>query len=157
MDVVLIIIGIILILIGIIGSVVPVLPGPPISFVALLLLQFRETAAFTWSFIVWWAVITVIVTVLDYFIPVAGTRRYGGTKSGMIGTFAGLVAGIFIFPPFGLIFGPIVGAWIGEVVGGKAYNEAYRPAFGSFMGFLAGTVLKLIASVVMAYYFFINI
>ena len=156
MDVAIVIIGIIMIITGIIGSIVPVLPGPPLSFIALLLLQFREEPAFTWKFIVVWGGITLLVTLVDFLIPLLGAKKYGGTRSGIIGCFVGLVAGIF-FAPIGLIVGPFIGALLGEIIGGKTIETALKPAIGSFVGFLFGTVLKLIAASVMAFYFFSNL
>lgn len=156
MEWILISIGIVLVILGIIGSILPILPGPPLSLVALLLLQFREEQAFTWKFIIIWAVITIVVTLLDFVIPSVGTKKYGGSKQGVWGCFIGLVAGLF-FPPIGLIVGPFVGALVGEVLSGKDFHGALKPALGSFIGFLVGTVLKLIAASVMAYYFFTNL
>jgi len=156
MDWLLIIFGVIFILLGIVGSIVPVLPGPPLSFIALLLLQFQEERSFTWKFIIIWGIVTLVVTVLDYIFPTIGTKRYGGSRWGIIGCFVGFVIGLF-FGPAGIIFGPFLGALIGEIAGGKELQHAFVPALGSFIGFLVGTVLKLIASLVMAYYFFTSI
>jgi len=156
MDWLLIIFGVIFILLGIVGSIVPVLPGPPLSFIALLLLQFQEERSFTWKFIIIWGIVTLVVTVLDYIFPTIGTKKYGGSRWGIIGCFVGVVIGLF-FGPAGIIFGPFLGALIGEIAGGKELQHAFVPALGSFIGFLVGTVLKLIASLVMAYYFFTSI
>ena len=156
MEWLLISLGVILIILGIIGSIAPVLPGPPLSFIAILLLQFREEPAFTWNFIIWWAAITIVVTLLDFVIPSLGTKRYGGSKLGIWGCFAGLIAGFF-FAPIGLIVGPFAGALAGEILSGKDFNRAFKPALGSFVGFLAGIVIKLIAAAMMAYYFFANL
>src|SRR5690606_13567390 len=108
-------------------------------------------APFTAKFLWIWAAITVVVTVLDYVIPLYGTKRFGGTKYGIWGCTMGLVVGIFV-PPWGLIIGPFIGAFIGEVIGNTNSEHALKAAFGSFLGFLFGTLLKLIASAVMFYY-----
>ncbi len=155
MDWIFIIFGAICILVGIIGSVIPVLPGPPISFVGLLLLQFKEVQAFTWKFIIIWGIITIVITVLDYIFPSLGTKKYGGSKWGIVGCFVGFVVGLFFGIP-GIILGPFAGALLGEVLGGKDMKGAIKPALGSFIGFIVGTVMKLIASLVMAFYFFGN-
>ena len=156
MDWIFILFGTILILAGVVGSIVPVLPGPPLSFIGLLLLQFKEEQAFTWKFIIVWGIVTVVITVLDYIFPSIGTKKYGGSRWGIIGCFAGFVVGLFFGIP-GVILGPFIGALLGEVLGRKDFQTALRPAFGSFIGFLVGTVMKLIAALVMAFYFFANI
>ncbi|GAA0188083.1 DUF456 domain-containing protein [Fulvivirga kasyanovii] len=152
MDVVFIIIGAILMLMGIIGSILPVLPGPPLSLVGLLFLQFQQEPPFTTNFLLFWTAITIGVVLIDYFIPAYGTKRFGGSKYGVWGTFIGLIVGLF-FAPFGIILGPLLGALIGELIAGKNSKQAFKAAVGSFVGFLLGTLLKLCACLVMTYYF----
>lgn len=148
-----IIIGALFIFIGVIGCFVPVLPGPPLAYIGLLMLQLLNEPAFTTRFLLIWAAITAFVTLLDYVIPVYGTKKFGGSKRGVWGSVVGLIIGIFFFPPFGIIIGPLLGALVGELSAGKASSVAIRSAIGSFVGFLAGTLIKLIATGFMAYYF----
>lgn len=158
MDIFLSSVGFIFIIIGFLGCFLPILPGPPLSFVGLLFLEFTEKSPFSAETLWTWAAITVAVTVLDYVVPVAGTKRYGGSKRGVWGSTIGLVIGLFMFPPFGIIIGPFVGAFVGEMSSGKTTNKrALRAAFGSFIGFLVGTILKLIASGWMSWLFFTNL
>ncbi|HNP06835.1 MAG TPA: DUF456 domain-containing protein [Cyclobacteriaceae bacterium] len=152
MDLVWAVIGGILMLAGIIGCLLPFIPGPPLSFLGLLLLQLRETAPFTTQFLILWAVIVIVITALDYLVPIYGTKRFGGTKYGLWGCTIGLIAG-FWFGPVGIIAGPFLGALLGEWLGNRNSDQAFKAAIGSFVGFLVGTVLKLIASGVMTYYF----
>ncbi|HSO88018.1 MAG TPA: DUF456 domain-containing protein [Draconibacterium sp.] len=153
MDYVLIGFGIILMIIGILGCVLPLLPGPPLNYMGILLLHFTEEFQFTNRFLLIWAIITIVVFALDYIIPVWGTKKFGGSKQGIWGSVIGLVAGLFFFPPFGIIIGPFVGAVIGELISGKDSGAALKSGFGSFVGFLTGTILKLIASGMMTWYF----
>lgn len=152
MDIFLIVSGAVLMLAGLAGSVLPFLPGPPLSYVALLLQNFRSERPFSTEFLWTWAGITIGVIVLEYLIPVYGTRRYGGTRYGIWGCTIGLVVGIFLGPA-GIILGPFAGALIGELIGNADSQRALKAALGSFIGFLFSTVLKLIACGVMAYYF----
>lgn len=139
---------------GFLGCLLPVLPGPPLSYAGLLLLQLTEPTPFTTKFMIIWAVIVIIVVALDYIIPVWGTKRFGGTRYGVIGTIIGLFVGLFIFPPFGIIIGPIVGALAGELYARKPYKEATKAAFGSFVGFLVTTLVKLVVSGILTYHYF---
>ena len=153
MDTILIISGALLILLGIAGSVLPVLPGPPLGYAGLLLLHFTSEPHFTIRFLVAWGLVTAAITVLDYVIPVFGTKYFGGTSRGMWGAAVGLVIGIFFLPPAGMIIGPFFGALIGEMTGGAKSGPAFKAAFGSFIGFLAGTFMKLALSVTFAVLF----
>ncbi len=154
MDILLIILGCILIISGLIGCFLPVLPGPPLSYFALILLQFTSKKPFTSNELAILAIATIIVTALDYFVPIWGTKKFGGSKYGVWGSTIGLIAGMFLFPPFGIIIGSFVGALIGELIAGKNSQFAFKSAFGSFIGFLTGTLLKLITTFIITWYFF---
>ncbi len=154
MDYVLITLGVLFIISGILGGILPVLPGPPLSYVGLMLLHFTERYQFSTNFLIVWGVITIVVYLLDYLIPIWGTKKFGGSKRGVWGSIIGLLVGMLLFPPFGIIVGPFLGAVLGELSSGKQSREAFRSGFGSFLGFLVGTLLKLIVSGMMAWYFF---
>ena len=153
MDFVLIGFGMILMTVGIIGCVLPFLPGPPLNYIGLLLLHFTGRYDFSTEFLVLWAIITAVVYGVDLLIPVWGTKKFGGSKYGIWGSIIGLLAGFLFFPPFGIIIGPFAGAVVGELVAGKDSGAALKSGFGSFVGFVAGTVLKLVASGMMTWYF----
>ncbi len=154
MDILLIALGIIFLILGIAGAVLPVIPGPPLSYVGLLMLHFTSRYSFDGQFLLIWAAITIVVYVLDYIIPAWGTKKFGGSRKGVIGSIIGLLLGMFFFPPFGIIIGPFVGAFVGELIAGKEQSAALKAGFGSFIGFITGTMLKLIVSGIMTWYFF---
>ena len=156
MDVFLAIMGSLSILLGIVGSIVPGLPGPPFSWLGILLLHFTTYAEYSNTFLIVTALLMLAITALDYYIPIWGTQKFGGTRAGVIGSTVGLFVGL-IFSPFGLvsiILGPFIGAFIGELmVNRDDFQKALKSATGSFIGFLIGTGLKLAFGGVMAYYF----
>ena len=150
MDYLIIALGIILLLIGFIGCIVPALPGPPISYGGLLLLLFLDgmNKYLDTPLLIWTGIAVVVVTVIDYVLPIWGTKKFGGTKAGVRGSTLGLIAGI-VFPIFGpltLIIAPFFGAMIAELIAGQDNKVAMKSAFGSFIGFISGTMLKLIVS-----------
>ena len=153
MDTFLIISGFILLLAGIAGCIFPFLPGPPLAYGSLILLQISKYEPFTEKFLIIWALVTTAVVIADYYIPIWGTKKFGGTKGGVWGATIGLIVGIFFFPPLGLIIGPFLGAFAGEIINKQDSNKAFRSAIGSFVGFVAGTLMKLGITVVMGYYF----
>ena len=167
MDWLIISIGILLVLIGLLGAVLPGVPGPPLSFTALVLLQFTKDPPFSENFLIIMGLIMLAVSLLDYIVPIYGTKKFGGSRSGIRGSTIGLIAGIIVLPalgivigPFGLlgiILGPFIGAYLGEKMGGKDSDTAFKAAIGSFIGFLAGTFMKLAYSIVAGIYFFIGL
>jgi len=152
MDTFLIITGIMLLLLGLAGAVLPVLPGPPLSYAGLLLFHFTDRFQYSNTLLIVYGILMVVITIADYVVPVYGTKKMGGTKYGMWGSTIGLIIGIFFFPPLGIIIGPFAGAFIGEVIKGATTQVALSSAIGSFLGFLFGTLLKLIFGVLMIYH-----
>ena len=150
MDLFLVFIGFILMLVGILGSFLPVLPGPPVSWIGLLVLHSTSAIPMNWTFLGITLAVALIVFALDYIIPVMGTKKFGGTRAGMIGTTLGLlVALIFpVFGPFGIIIWPFIGALVGELLNKADKKTATKAAFGSFLGFLTGTFLKFMVAIV---------
>lgn len=146
--------GSILMILGILGCILPVLPGPILSYIGILLLHFTKWVDYSSDFLIGWALVVVIVQILEYYIPIWSTKRFGGGKLGAIGCTVGVIAGIFILPPWGLIIFPIVGAFAGEMLDSKNLTTAIKAGFGSFVGFLAGTLMQLAVALVLAYYFF---
>ncbi|MBT8183231.1 MAG: DUF456 domain-containing protein [Eudoraea sp.] len=150
MDILLLVIGFVLMLVGILGSFLPVLPGPPISWVGLLLLYFTKAVPDDWWFLGITAVVALVVFAMDYIIPAMGTRKFGGSRAGMIGTTIGLLVAI-IFPILGIlgiIVWPFVGALVGELINKADQKSALKAAFGSFIGFLTGTFLKFVVTII---------
>lgn len=148
--------GMILAIIGIMGSILPLIPGPPIAYVGLLIQQFREPAPFTTKFLLIWAGIVVITLLLDYLVPLWGTKRFGGSKYGIWGCTLGFIAA-FWMGPLGIIIGPFIGAFIGEMIAHQDSQKAFRAALGSFVGFLMGSFLKLVVCFFVLYYIFESI
>ena len=151
MDILLLVVGFFCMILGVFGSFLPVLPGPPVSWLGLLLLILTSAVPNDWLLIGITGVVALGVVALDYWIPVAGTRKFGGSKAGMIGTTVGLIFSI-IFPILGLagiIIWPFIGAFVGELINNTGHKKAMKAAFGSFIGFLTGTFLKFVVCIVL--------
>jgi uncharacterized protein YqgC (DUF456 family) len=148
MDIILIIISALLIVLGIIGSFLPVLPGPLTSWLGLFVLHLTDVIPMNTSFIIITLIIAILIWILDYIIPAIGTKKFGGTKYGMIGTTVGLIVGLLSPIPGGIIIGPFVGALIGELLNNADSSTALKAAFGSFIGFLTSTFIKFIVAII---------
>ena len=163
MDYLLLVLGLLGIVLGIVGSILPGLPGPPISYLSMLLIHWTRFAQYSTNTLLIFAVVVVVVSVLDYVVPIWGTKKFGGSRAGVRGSTIGLIIGVILLPlmgivigPFGLIGilgGPFLGALIAERAAGQKSDKALRAAFGSFIGFLAGTFMKLVVSFVIGFYF----
>lgn len=154
LDYFLLVFAIIMIIVGLLGCILPIIPGPPLSFIGILLLHFTRFGDYSFSFLLIMGLVALVVTILDYIVPVWGTKKFGGSKAGIWGATIGLVLGIFVLPPIGIILGPLVGAIIAESLKGKDFSKSLRAGFGSLVGFALGIGLKIAASGVMTWYFF---
>ncbi len=159
LDIVIVVFGSILLLIGILGCILPVLPGPIVSYAALFLLLLHDNAAeeITSRLLLIDGLAVLAVIILDYYMPIWGTKKFGGTNAGKTGSIIGLIAGIFFLPtffgPIAIIIGPFLGAIAGELLTGQGMNTSLRSGIGSFLGFAAGTALKLVIAFVIVYHF----
>jgi len=149
MDLLLLIFGFGFMIIGVFGSFLPVLPGPSISWLGLVLLYFTNAVVVNYWILGITLLITIVISILDYVIPSKGTKKFGGSSYGIWGTNIGLIVGIFAPIPLGFIIGPFVGAFIGELIYDyKNHGRAFKAATGSFLGFLAGSFMKFVICMV---------
>jgi uncharacterized protein YqgC (DUF456 family) len=150
MEILLLVIGIICLFVGLAGAVLP-LPGPPLSFGGMLALQYSTYANFSQNTLITFGVLTVVVAVLDYYVPIWGTKKFGGSKWGVYGAAIGLLAGLFL-GPFGIFIGAFAGAFLGEFLYDKNQSKAFKAAVGSFVGLMAGIVVKVFLCLAMLVY-----
>ena len=144
MDILLITLGILCLIIGLIGCILPMLPGPPVAYVGLILLHLTDRVQLSITELLVCLLLVIIVQVLDYIIPMLGTKYTGGGgKWANRGTLIGTIVGMF-FLPWGIIIGAFVGAFLGASKDAQDNTQALKAGIGSLLGFLLGTVLKFV-------------
>lgn len=154
MDIVLALAATLLVLTGIAGCVIPGLPGPPMTYCALLLTACCGFGHYSLSFLLGWGVATAAITALDYILPAWVTRRAGGSRLAAWGAVAGVFIGL-MFMPLGVVLGPFFGALAGELIHDSSDGvRALRVAFGALLSFIIGTGAKLVVSGVMSFFIF---
>jgi uncharacterized protein YqgC (DUF456 family) len=151
-------ITLVVILVGIAGTFLPMLPGVPLVFIAI--------AAYGWHegfqnvsprYLVIIACVTVLTLFVDYLSTYLGAKYFGSSKKGVYGAVIGSFAGLFIFPPLGLLFGPWVGAVIGEYLQGNDLEKAMRSGMGAVIGLFSGIAFKVAIALIMLVSFLIII
>lgn len=157
MDILIAICAILCGVIGVLGAVLPVLPGPALTFVGMVLAYFNQGDTINERMLWIWGIITIIVSILDYILPGYFSKVFGGTKAGITGATIGVFVGLFL-GPIGIILGPFAGAVIGELLHERQnLDKAITVGFGSLISFLVGSGIKLIISGFMLYYIIIDI
>lgn len=153
MDYLLLFFGVLFAIGGVLGSFLPVIPGPPTSWLGLLLLHLTTKVATNWNFLGITLAIAIVVTIADYVIPAIGTKKFGGSKYGVWGSTIGLIVGL-VFTPVGMILGLFLGALIGELMYDSTdLKKAFKASLGSVLGFFLSTGIKLVLGVVYFWFF----
>jgi len=151
-EIALFIIAILIMLVGLIGVIIPMLPGVPIIFFATLIYGIiTGFETITINILIIFALMTVASFALDWLATVYGVKKMGGSYLGMLGAFIGMIAGLLLpgVGIIGFIAGAFIGAFVFEILIGKKTHEALRAGFGSFIGFIAGGVLRFAIAVAM--------
>ncbi|MFJ1366805.1 DUF456 domain-containing protein [Capnocytophaga canimorsus] len=146
MDYILIILGFLCLLLGFIGCIAPGLPGIPLSWLGLLLTYMAPTVQINYYLLIITFILALVISVADFLIPGMGAKRFGGSKYGIWGANLGIVVGLF-FPPWGILIGPFAGALVGELLYDFSdTSRAFKASAGAFLGFLAGTFIKIVTA-----------
>ncbi|MCY4298989.1 MAG: DUF456 domain-containing protein [Flavobacteriaceae bacterium] len=139
--------AVLFILLGLAGSVLPIIPGPLSSWVGILLLHLTQGVPFDWTIVLVAGGAAVLIFVLDLVMPVLGTKKYGGSKASIRGCTIGIILGIIVLGPLGLIVGPFLGALVGELIAKgfkKSGSSSIKVGFGALVGFVVGTFFKVL-------------
>lgn len=149
-EILLITLSFLLVLTGALGVVLPLLPGVPIAWLGMLAFAYATNfAVITWKALLIFLGFVLLAIAVDIIAPMVGAKKYNASRSGIIGSFLGLILGIMIFGPIGIIVGPFAGTFLGELFEGRESEEALRSAKGTAIGFLAGSAVKLALIMVM--------
>lgn len=137
-------------LVGMAGAAVPGLPGTPLIFLAALghRLCFGDQSA-SRTVVVVLGILTLASLALDFLATTYGAKQLGATWRGITGAFLGAVAGLFVFPPWGLVLLPLAGAAAAELLGGRPWKEAGKAGLGAALGVVAGTLGRIAFSLAM--------
>lgn len=158
MDVAVLVATLVVIILGIAGTFLPFLPGIPIIFVAIAAYGWYEGfKVISAQYLVVLAGIALLSMLVDYISTYLGAKYFNSSKKGVWGAVLGGVAGIFVFPPFGIIIGPWLGAVLGEKLQGNDWPRAWHSGLGAVVGLFSGIAFKIILGTAMLISFLIII
>ncbi|MEJ2636593.1 MAG: DUF456 domain-containing protein [Calditrichia bacterium] len=144
------IISLIIMIAGLIGTVLPLLPGIPLIYVGYVIYGFASH----WQYygltaMIVWGAITLLIIWLDYYAGPLGAKKFGASSAGVWGSIIGGILGIVFLGLIGIIAGPFLGAVIGELLAGRNQRQALRSGWGTFVGFIGGSLFKIIVGLTM--------
>ncbi|MFA5628673.1 MAG: DUF456 domain-containing protein [Dehalococcoidales bacterium] len=148
----------VLILVGLVGVIVPFLPGVPLAWLGFFIYAIgTDWERISVTVTVVFGVIMLFALLVDFIAPLLGAKKYKAGKWGIIGASVGLFVGIIIFQMWGIILGPLLGALVGEIIAGKSAGHAFKVALGTFVGFVFGSLMKIVLILVMAGFFVVSL
>ncbi|MDX9914161.1 MAG: DUF456 domain-containing protein [Candidatus Moranbacteria bacterium] len=151
-------VALILMILGIVGSVLPIVPGPILSFAGLVIYYiFQENEVLSLGPVLLFALGMSFLIAADYVLPLLGVKFLGASKNGQWGAIIGALLGIVFFPPLGIFIGALMGAIIGEMYHGKKFPEAMMVAMGVVTGSVVAIFLQVIFSLSVIGYFLFKI
>ncbi|MCW2278906.1 DUF456 domain-containing protein [Heliophilum fasciatum] len=145
---------ILVMLVGVLGTVLPVLPGIPLIFIAMVGYGYAEGyQQMSLAFLGVNLLIVLISLALDYAGTAWGARRFGATSSGATAAAVGGLVGVLVLGPFGLVLGPFLGAIGGEVLQGRKLEDALEAGIGTMLGLAGASAIRFILSLAMVAFF----
>jgi uncharacterized protein len=151
LTVVLAVIALLLMLFAVISIILPLLPGGvPVAWLGLFIFAvgtgFERISVVT---IIIFLVLTLLILVLNFFIPMIGAGRFKAGRWGMWGAMLGSFFGIFLWGFWGTILGPFFGTTLGEIMGGRRPLTSMKIGLGTVIGIIVGGLLNIIFVLIM--------
>lgn len=136
--------------VGVVGTVVPVVPGLILVWVAALVYGlvagFGIVGALAFAIITGLAVVGIVIGVL---LPQRAAARGGAAPSSMrVGALLALV-GFFVVPVIGLVLGGVLGVFLGEFVRTRDTAAAWRATVAAVKGFGIAAVVQVLLGLAM--------
>lgn len=141
-------------LIGFVGVVIPVIPSILMFWIGFFIYQFLISGdELGWIFWTTSAVLTVILFFSEIIANSIFVKRFGGTKSGEYAAIIGVIIGMFVYPPIGIILVPVIAVFAVEFYQSKNRQQATRASIGSLLAFLASSLFTLLVFIFLVVWF----
>src|SRR5699024_81911 len=147
-----------LFILSMVGLFVPVIPAVAVIWIGFFIYHFfldgSELSALFWIAM---TVFTILLIGADLLTNRYFVSKFGGSKASEWGAIIGVIIGVFVYPPFGIIFVPFIVVFLIEIAGQKSIKEASFASLGALAGFLSGVVAKFLIQAIMIVWFFLAV
>ncbi|UFJ42252.1 DUF456 family protein [Brevibacillus humidisoli] len=148
-----------LFVLSIAGIFLPVLPDTVFLWAGFLLYHFFVAdpgmglpASFWWGMVV----LSIMLFGADLLTNLYFVKKYGGSKWSSFAAVVGLLLGLLVFPPFGMLILPFLLVLAVEIgLEKKKLDSALKVAVGTLIAFLGSTVVKIAIQLAMIAWFFL--
>jgi uncharacterized protein YqgC (DUF456 family) len=140
----------VLMLVGLIGTVVPVIPGTILIFVAAFVFALIEGFQIIgWPTLLALGILAAVATTADIWVSSVGAKMGGASGwSVFIGLIGGLV-GLVLFSLPGAILGAVIGVLLTEIIRLGDWRKALKAGGGWAIGWALATVVQLGSGLIM--------
>jgi uncharacterized protein YqgC (DUF456 family) len=150
----LLIVSLLVVAVGLIGTVTPGLPGMPLVLGGVALFAIGSGFGVVGPLqLAAMVVLGLIGLGLNYLGNLLGARKFGASRMGMIGAIVGLIPGLLLLGPFGVVVGPMIGAVVFEMLAGRQLNAALRSGVGVLVGYILGSLAEVLLALIIAGWF----
>jgi len=151
--------ALLVLLAGLVGTLLPVVPGLPLMWLALLGHGwFTDWTAYGFPGLLVTGLLVLLSLVVDQAAAVIGAKKYGATRAGLFGSVAGGLLGLIFFSLPGLVLGVFFGALALEVlISRRDLRSAFQAGFGALLGFLAGSLFKFMLGLGLLGFFIVSL
>lgn len=137
------------------------LPGIWVMVLTALVCELFVPEVFSWPTLIAALVLAGLAELAEFLASAAGAKKAGGSRSGMIGSIVGGLAGmiggqiLIPIPLLGAVIGGVAGAGAGAALAerghaGRTWKESYRSGQGAAVGRVVSIFVKGGFSVVVA-------
>lgn len=156
MDILWWIITILLFVLSFVGIVYPIIPSVLAIWGGFAVYHFlinpNELSVWFWISM---AILSIVLIAADLIANSYFVKKYGGSKTAERIAAVATIVGSFIFPPFGIILVPFVAVIVTEFIIHKDTKKALKVALATIIGFLGGSIAKIVIQFIMIIWFFI--
>jgi uncharacterized protein YqgC (DUF456 family) len=150
----LLVVALLLIGVGLVGTVVPGLPGMPLVLAGIALFAIGTSFSVIGPLqFAGFVLLGVLGMGLNYLGDLVGAQKFGASRYGLIGAILGLIPGLLLLGPFGVVIGPMIGAVAAEMLAGRDLNQALRSGFGVAVGYICGSLAEVLIALIMTGWF----
>ncbi|ACL69879.1 DUF456 domain-containing protein [Halothermothrix orenii] len=146
-----------LFIISLAGVIIPLIPDIIPLWIGIIIYSIIGSQSLP---LIYWVIlitVTVVIFTSDYLTNAYFVKKYGGNKWSVLGSITGILAGIVILGPLGLVVGPFIFVLIIEIMKGKRFEAALKVSTGTVIAFFSSIFIKFSLHVFLIIWFIIII
>lgn len=145
---------ILLFVLSFVGIIYPIIPSVVAIWGGFIVYQFlinpNELSIWFWISM---AILSAVLIAADLIANSYFVKKYGGSKTSERIAAIATIVGSFILPPFGIILIPFLAVLVTEYILLKDSKKAIKIGFATIIGFLGGSVAKVLIQLLMIVWF----